>query len=375
MLLIGLTAAALIVLIWFGYPLVVRLLAPLRRAPVQSEAVPPRSVSVILASRDDTEAIRARVADIIQTGYPPGALEVIVALDATRPTTQSEHDDLFGPPGMVRVVQGDAPGGKSATLNAAVRAARNDILVFTDTAQRFEAGAIEALAARLDDPRLGAVSGMLELPGHSDGSLNLAERYWRYERWLRNWEARLHSCVGVTGAVYAMPRRLWKPLPAQLILDDVYIPMRLALEGWRIGFTPEARARDVRRFAPAQEYKRKVRTLTGNIQICAWLPGVLNPVRNPIWLQFVFHKLLRLLTPYLVLVSILGIAWSLISMLLSRRGGAQELAAAVVLGAALCLIPKVRRVLKGQLAWGVALQSSVVVATVNGVRGKWDVWR
>lgn len=374
MLTLGVTAAALIILIWFGYPLLVRLLGALRRAPDADRAAPHAtpSVSVVLASRDDTEAIRARVADILQTGYA-GPLEVIVALDATRPASTSDED--FGPADRVRAVHGDAPGGKSATLNAGVRAAANDVLVFTDTAQRFEPGAIDALVAALDGPRVGAASGMLELPGHRDGSLNLAERYWRYERWLRRWEARLHSCVGVTGAIYAMPRRLWKPLPANLILDDLYVPLRLGLDGYRIEFTPAARARDVRRFAPAQEYRRKVRTLTGNIQVCAWLPGVLNPARNPIWLQFICHKLLRLLTPYLVMLAALGIAWSLISMLLSRQGGPQGLVATAVAGALLCLVPRVRRILKGQLAWGVALQSSVVMATVNGVRGKWDVWR
>ena len=153
---------------------------------------------------------------------------------------------------------------------------------------------------------------MLELPG-AHGALNLAERYWRLERWLRKWEARLHSSVGVTGAIYAMRRELWKPLPANLILDDVYLPMRLVLDGWRVGFTDQARARDVRRFEAGQEYRRKVRTLTGVIQVCAWLPGVLNPVRNPIWLQFVFHKLLRLLTPYLVVIALVGMAWAAVS--------------------------------------------------------------
>jgi hypothetical protein len=109
--------------------------------------------------------------------------------------------------------------------------------------------------------------------------------------------------------------------------------------------------------------------------VCAWLPGVLNPVRNPLWLQFVFHKLLRLLTPYLVVVAILGMAWATVSTLLSSRLGTELLLAAVVAAVVLCLIPGVRRVLKGQLAWGMAIQSSIVVATVNGVRGRWDVWR
>jgi len=271
-------------------------------------------------------------------------------------------------------VTGDAPGGKSATLNAGVRAAGNPVLVFADTAQRFDRAAIRALVAGLADKRVGAVSGMLELPG-ADGSLNLAERYWRFERWLRKWEGRLRSSVGVTGAIYAMRRELWKPLPANLILDDVYLPMRLVLDGWRIGFSEQARAHDVRRFEASQEYHRKVRTLTGVIQVCAWLPGVLSPVRNPIWLQFVFHKLLRLLTPYLAAIALFGMAWAAVSALLSGSLGTEILLGLAVVGVALCLVPGVRRRLAHQVAWGMAMQSSIVVATVNGVRGRWDVWR
>ena len=371
---VALAALSALAIIWLGYPVAVRLLGGLR---AEREAFAgddfPLEVSVILATNGDASAIRARVANLFETDHPSDMLEVIVALDAANAqATPSELADLEDE--KVRIVTGDAPGGKSATLNAGVRAARYPTLVFADTAQRFAEESIPALLAGLMDDRTGAVSGMLELPG-AHGRLNLAERYWRLERWLRKWEARLHSSVGVTGAIYAMRRELWKPLPANLILDDVYVPMRLVLEGWRVGFTELATARDVRRFEAGQEYRRKVRTLTGVIQVCAWLPGVLNPVRNPIWLQFVFHKLLRLLTPYLAIVAIVAMAWAAVSALLSSTAGAQLLLALAVAGVALCLVPSVRRALKHQIAWGVAMQSSIVVATVNGVRGRWDVWR
>lgn len=368
---ISLAALLALAIIWLGYPIAVRALGALRHGGSCGSASP-ASVSVILASCDDAESIRARVADLLASDHQDGSLEIVVALDAAN--SVASLSELQALDGRVRVVEGDAPGGKSATLNAAVRAARYPVLVFADTAQRFEHGAISALVAGLADARVGAVSGMLELPG-AHGTLNLAERYWRLERWLRKWEARLHSSIGVTGAIYAMRRELWKPLPSNLILDDVYLPMRLVLDGWRVSFTGKAKARDVRRFEAAQEYRRKVRTLTGVIQVCAWLPGVLNPARNPVWLQFVFHKLLRLLTPYLLVVALLGMAWAAVSTLLSTTLGTQFLLGAAVAGVALCLVPRVRRALKHQIAWGVAMQSSIVVATVNGVRGRWDVWR
>jgi biofilm PGA synthesis N-glycosyltransferase PgaC len=362
----------LLALIWIAYPLAIRVLGAWRR---RDDSGAPRSphttVSLIVASADDAQSIRARVADLLATSYPAELIEIVVGIDMTY--GKATIDELSDLDARVRVVRGDADGGKAATLNAAVRAASHEHLVFADTAQRFDPNAIAVLLAALDDPRLGAVSGMLELPGR-DGSLNLAERYWRYERWLRFWEARVHSAVGVTGAIYAMRRSLWTPLPAGLILDDVYVPLRLILDGWRIGFTDRAVAYDARRFRPEQEFRRKVRTLTGNIQVCAWLPAVLDPFRNPVWLQFLCHKLLRLLTPYLAALVLLGLGVMVVGAVTSSPLALLVAAAVAVAFLGACLHARVRRALRTQIAWGVALQGSVVLAAVNGMRGKWDVW-
>jgi uncharacterized ion transporter superfamily protein YfcC len=120
-----------------------------------------------------------------------------------------------------------------------------------------------------------------------------------------------------------------------------------------------------------------VRTLTGVIQLCAWLPAVLLPRRNPILPQFVFHKLLRLLTPYWALailvwgvalggrwllehpLAALGIALLLPVVVYDYRRSPRSLARRAY-GAAMSLV---------------LLQAAVVVAAANGVRRQWDVWR
>ncbi len=360
---------AVLVITWLLYPAAIFALATFRRRPSQPPLTAPPIVSAVLATSGDAATIRRRVQNLLASQYPSDRLEVIVAIDSARPgTTVDELTDL-GP--RVHVVVGDAPGGKSAALNAGIRAARGDVLVFADVAQFFAEDAVVHLVSALADPRLGAVSGALEV-GY-EGSSNLSERYWAYERALRGAEARVHSAVGVTGAVYAMRRTLWEPLPPGLILDDVYTPMRLAIAGWRVGFTELARAYDPRRFAPAEEYRRKVRTLTGVIQLCAWLPIVLNPLKNPIWIQFVCHKLLRLLTPYLLLLAVVGGAWTIVT-----RVSVDTLASLVglmlLLALAGLMVRPIRTAARTRLAWLFALQSAVVVATVNGARGRWDVW-
>jgi hypothetical protein len=56
--------------------------------------------------------------------------------------------------------------------------------------------------------------------------------------------------------------------------------------------------------------RRKVRTLAGNFQLLRLEPRLLVPVVNPVWLQFMSHKVGRLLVPY-ALISLLVASASL----------------------------------------------------------------
>jgi cellulose synthase/poly-beta-1,6-N-acetylglucosamine synthase-like glycosyltransferase len=373
------TSAAALCAIWVFYPLAIMTLAALRRSGVASRPRPrdgsgaigaAPSVTVVIATRDEAEVVRRRVDNALASRYA-GLLDVVVALDAGASAATAAALAALDP--RVTVLRGDPPGGKAAALNAGVRAATGDVLVFGDAHQFFEPDAVARLVDSFADPRVGAASGCLEVGAHG-GPPTLADRYWWYEKRLRHAEARLHSAVGVTGAIYAMRRELWTPLPVGLILDDVYAPMSLVLRGYRVDFVEAAKAVEARRFEVDQEYRRKVRTLTGNIQLCAWLPAILVPVRNPIWLQFVCHKLLRLLTPYLALALTLG-ALALAARALGDRLPAALLGAALAGAVLLAARPGLRRRARGLLEWGLALQVATVVATINGLRGRWDVWR
>ena len=141
-----------------------------------------------------------------------------------------------------------------------------------------------------------------------DGSSTIREgvgAYWAYEKWLRRHEANVGSTLGVTGAIYAMRRCLWRPLPADTILDDVMAPMGLVLRGYRVTFDDQARAYDEAAKDSATERKRKSRTLAGNFQLLARQPRLLVPGLNPVWLQFMSHKVGRLFVPYALVATLL----------------------------------------------------------------------
>jgi cellulose synthase/poly-beta-1,6-N-acetylglucosamine synthase-like glycosyltransferase len=216
-----------------------------------------------------------------------------------RRTTPPRRSPGFGP--AVRLIE-VPPGGKPAALNAGVASASGDIIVFADARQRFADGAIAALVENFSDPRVGGATGELILdceerdPGTQVGEgIGL---YWKYEKWLRRNESRVWSTLGATGAIYALRRSCWQPLPAQALLDDVLAPMRAVLNGWRVVFDDRAIAHDRASSDAAGESRRKTRTLAGNYHILAQEPRLLLPFVNPVWLQYVSHKVGRLVVPW-----------------------------------------------------------------------------
>lgn len=362
-------SAAAIVLIWLGYPLLVWSAAQIFGRPIRPDhaAALNRTVSVILATRDDVSVLTARIANLIETDHPANQLQMVVALDADG--AQATAESLTRIDARVLVVRGDIAGGKAATLNAGVRAATGAVLVMADAQQRFDRRTIPELVAALEDQRFGAVSGALSLGGSNSSPVH---RYWVLEKWLRYNESKLHSSVGVTGAVYATRRVLWPIIPDETLLDDVFVPMSLVMRGQRVGFTYAARAWDVRAFDAAAEAARKTRTLTGVLQLRQKLPGLMSPRRNPIWAQFVAHKLLRLTTPVFVVTGV--VSTLLLAVVLFARAQAQTqllVATALVL---LLLIPRVRHSVIGTMRWIFAMQRATTRATVNGMRARWQVW-
>jgi cellulose synthase/poly-beta-1,6-N-acetylglucosamine synthase-like glycosyltransferase len=367
----ALVSLACLVGVWALYPALIGLFAMIRRDSDRTEVAPlitPPRVTAVVATRSEPAAVRERVDDLLRSDYPAALLDIVVAYDAR--TTEPVATWTGSEAARVRVVRGDEPGGKATALNAGVREARGEVLVFADSGQRFGPGAVALLVKAVMRPRVGAVSGRLELASGARAPSLPLRVYWSLERWLRRREAEVHSAIGVTGAIYAMRRSLWTPLPAGLILDDLYVPMQLVLGGHRVAFVDEARAHETRATTDGNEYRRKVRTLTGVWQLCAWLPETLLPLRNPVWAQFVTHKLLRLLTPYWLLVCVV---WA-ITALVEHIGLAWLLASIAAFAAILQLRTRPFRALRSAVVSSILIQAATVRATANGARKRWDVW-
>jgi cellulose synthase/poly-beta-1,6-N-acetylglucosamine synthase-like glycosyltransferase len=202
--------------------------------------------------------------------------------------------------------------GKAAVLNDVIPTARGEIVVLGDARQLFDRDAIRALVANFADPVVGAVSGELMLTPTRGATVGQgACFYWRYEKFIRRSESRTSSTVGATGAIYAIRRTLFAPIPQDTVLDDVLIPLGIIRRGYRVCLESSARAYDATPATNHAEFIRKVRTIAGTFQLFARERWLFDPFRNPLWFETMSHKGLRLAAPFLQLLLLtanLGIA-------------------------------------------------------------------
>lgn len=302
---------ALVAFAYAGYPLLMALLARVRPRPVRAAAALPM-IDVLLVVHNGMRELPAKLDNLLALDYPHDRLRINVACDGC--TDGSDRFAAQRDPQRIRVFAFGERRGKSACLGNVVPLLDADIVLFNDVRQRIDPAAARALASVLADPTVGAASGELVLEA-GDGYGKGVDAYWRYEKAIRRLESASGSLVGATGALYAARRTLIPAIPGGIVLDDMWIPLGIARAGYRTVFVPEAQAFDRTPANPADEERRKRRTLAGNFQLIHLQPALAIPGAHPLAWRLWGHKWLRLLAPWLLALALLA------NVALALRGG------------------------------------------------------
>lgn len=302
-------SALMLAFTFAGYPVFMQLLASFKPKSAIPQ-LPQNSwpmVDCVLVVHNEAQRIASRLKNLLASEYPPERLCVLVVCDGCSDETARLAREAGGT--RVTVLEQSPRLGKAAGLNLGVAAAKGEIVVFADARQQFAPDAISWLVRHLMQREVGAVSGNYLLHPPADAVGGGVDVYWRIEKQLRERESRWDSVIGCTGAIYAIRRELFEPLPTDTILDDVVIPMRIALQGWRVDFAPEALAWESVPVGAQREFHRKRRTLAGNFQMLFRYPEWLLPWHNRLWWMLFCHKYLRLFAPAELLLLFIANVW------------------------------------------------------------------
>ena len=301
------SAVLLIGYTYVGYPLWLAARRRMRPLAVESATIQP-FVSIVMVVRNEERLIAGKLDNLLGLDYPEQQIEMVVVSDGSTDHTEGILREYARNP-RVQVLMNQLSRGKASGLNDALTVAHGEIVVFTDVRQKIETGSLQVLLNNFADPQVGCVSGELMLGDPEAGEKNRGMGlYWRIEKVVRELESASGSVVGATGAFYGVRRDLLQPIPADTLLDDVYIPMQVVQAGKRVIFEPRARAWDLPDLGTEREFARKVRTLSGNYQLLQLQPWLLTRA-NPIRFEFISHKILRLVVPFALLAALLACAF------------------------------------------------------------------
>src|SRR5262245_40887262 len=327
----------LVVYVYLGYPLLLWLLERRWRRPVHEADITP-AVTLVISAYNEARCIAAKLDNSLALDYPRERLAVLVVSDASSDATDPIVS-AYAPHG-VTLLRMPERGGKTLGLNAALRAVRSDLVVFSDANILYTKDALRRLVRPFADPAVGCVTGDSRYA--ADGAVSAAhsqeDTYWGYERFVRRLESGLGSTVGGDGAIFAIRRELYTVHAADAI-NDLVTPLQIVARGFRAVFEPRAIG-----FEPAagdfwREFRRKRRIVNRSWRGVMSVPAVLDPrcVGLFAW-QVWSHKILRwLVLPVLALTAI----GCLLALPLGGlyRAGAWAFAATLVLAALGAILP------------------------------------
>ena len=265
-----------------------------RPAPPALAELP--AVTLIVPAYNEQEHLPAKLANIRRLDYPRDRLQVIFVSDGS---TDRTNDILRAASDAgIETIFLPERGGKPNALNQAVARARHGILVFSDAATLFAPDALQILVRHFADPGVGVVCGALTFEA-TEESRRTEGVYWSYEGMLRLMEGRLGATLTASGAIYALRRGCYVPLPADTLVEDLVVPMNARALGYRVLYDPEAIATDFAAASVAGEFTRRVRVATGSFRALRRLAAIpLDPITA---FAFLSHKLLRWVLPFLLM--------------------------------------------------------------------------
>jgi cellulose synthase/poly-beta-1,6-N-acetylglucosamine synthase-like glycosyltransferase len=306
---------AFLIYVYIGYPMLIALLARLRRgAKHQNVELPP--ISLIIAAYNEEKILREKLANALELVYPQGKLEIIVAADGSSDGTV-EIAREFAPQG-VKLSYRPERRGKLAAMAHAVESAAGEVLVFSDANNLFLPCSFQYLLQPFVDERVGASTGAKHVRSEGDTLSSSEGMYWKYESWIKLNESRMNTCTAAAGEILAVRKTLFPHIPADVINDDFYILLAIIRAGYRVAYVPQAESWERVSQAQQDEVKRRTRITAGRFQALAhswrWLPWN-NPLA--IW-QLFSHKYFRLFIPFAMLLALLANLWIVLAARLGQ---------------------------------------------------------
>jgi len=254
------------------------------------------NITLAIPAYNEMSCIEAKVKNTFGLDYPADKMEVLFVTEGSNDGTSEYIQSLRVKHPNLKMIDGDTRRGKIEAMNMAIKTIKTPIVIFTDANTNLNNQVIRNIVRHFQDPNVGAVAGekRIEIQG-SEAAAGAGEGlYWKYESFLKKLDTQLYSVVGAAGELFAVRTHLFGEVEKDTLLDDFMVSLRIAADGFRVIYEPEAYASERPSFSIQDEMKRKIRIASGGFQSIARLGFLWNIFKYGLLsFQYISHRAMR----------------------------------------------------------------------------------
>lgn len=291
------------------YPLILRILAKgkTNNTEVFSREEDLPFVSVIMSLYNEEKVVAQKLQTLFCQNYPADKRLIFIGSDGSSDQTNT----------IVAAMTNGKPGvfffpfsmrrGKPGVINHLVDIALQHhppgpghILLITDASVMLSRDVTFHLAKHFRNPDIAVVDAFMEHTGLEEQGISRSEdRYISREVQVKLLESIVwRKMIGPFGGCYMLRSDYFNQVPANFLVDDFFITMKVFERGALAINEPEALCHEPVSHDWREEYRRKARISAGNFQNMVLFRRLWWPPITPLGFAFFSHKILRWLGPF-----------------------------------------------------------------------------
>jgi len=286
------------------YPILVRLLSYFRKSNCQTylfEEIP--KVSLIMAAHNEEKVIRQKIKSVFSGKFPSNKIEFLIGTDNCSDSTIEIIRDLQKTHPQIQLYEFFERQGKIKIINQLVAKSNNDLLILTDSNVLFHSTTIENLLKHFKNEVIGLVDSRMINTGLKSDGISIQEKtYIGLEVETKNAEGKVWgSMMGPFGGCFAIRKKAFSKIPIHFLVDDFFLNMETLRKGFKCINESSALVYEDVSNNLTEEFRRKIRISAGNFQNLMYFFNLLFRF-NSISFSFLSHKILRWLTPIILII-------------------------------------------------------------------------
>ena len=292
-----------IVYAYIGYPILLFLLQPLlRKRNLQGCNVNLPKVSILISAYNEEENISQKIHNTLELTYPTDLLEIIVISDGSTDRTDSIVESFANRGIILKHYPGRI--GKTACLNYTIPITTGEIIVFSDANSLYHQDSIQALVSGFEIKSVGFVTGHTRyINANGTHSFSPVGVYSKIESWTKSLEGSIGSCISADGAIFAVRKKLYKPLK-EYDINDFVIPLNIIGQGYCGLLAQKAFCFENTCRSSDGDFARQVRITSRTLRAIFGHSSLLNPFKFPLAsFQLISHKLFKFFVPFFLVIA------------------------------------------------------------------------